>query len=173
MERFRKFGKSQERTWHNNQLRTDSEELESQCVDRTSPSNNQLSGEIPKELGSLSALRKLRLYNNQLSGQIPKELACIKNMNATDLETLRVRLRALGVKEYVDEFIEKKLKDDKIKLNSNGQVKRLDLSQKGLTGQIPEELGNLSALRELRLYNNQLSGEIPKELGNLSALKKL
>jgi hypothetical protein len=32
---------------------------------------NQLSGEIPSELGLLSSLLGLRLYDNQLSGEIP------------------------------------------------------------------------------------------------------
>ncbi|KAM5550271.1 hypothetical protein ABKV19_027672 [Rosa sericea] len=43
----------------------------------------------------------------------------------------------------------------------------------GLTGVIPEELGNLTHLRELDLSNNQLTGSIPASLGKLSSLYKL
>ena len=37
--------------------------------------NNQLTGEIPRELGQLNQLRELDLENNQLTGQIPPELS--------------------------------------------------------------------------------------------------
>ena len=35
---------------------------------------NQLTGEIPKEIGKLTQLQKLYLFNNQLTGEIPKEI---------------------------------------------------------------------------------------------------
>ena len=38
---------------------------------------NQLSGEIPAELGSLSNLRELALDANRLSGEIPAELGSL------------------------------------------------------------------------------------------------
>ena len=44
------------------------------------------------------------------------------------------------------------------------------LEQNQLTGQIPKELGELTALRELRLNENRLSGTIPPELGQLVKL---
>jgi Leucine-rich repeat (LRR) protein len=36
--------------------------------------NNQLLGEIPKEIGKLVNLEWLCLNNNQLTGEIPKEI---------------------------------------------------------------------------------------------------
>ena len=50
------------------------------------------------------------------------------------------------------------------------RVNWLGLHDKGLTGEIPAGLGNLSNLGELSLFDNQLSGEIPTELGSLSNL---
>ena len=41
-------------------------------------SNNQLTGEIPKEIGKLMNLQNLYLYNNQLTGEIPKEIQEMK-----------------------------------------------------------------------------------------------
>ncbi|CAN0383216.1 unnamed protein product [Ascophyllum nodosum] len=52
-------------------------------------------------------------------------------------------------------------------------LKTLLLHRNQLSGAIPSELGGLSALKELDLYGNQLSGAIPSELGGLSALKTL
>ena len=42
-----------------------------------------------------------------------------------------------------------------------------------LSGTIPPELGDLTALASLDLEGNQLSGTIPTELGNLTALTSL
>lgn len=44
------------------------------------------------------------------------------------------------------------------------------LQGNGITGMIPEELGNLSSLTMLDLENNNLTGEIPSSLGNLRRL---
>ena len=51
-----------------------------------------------------------------------------------------------------------------------GRVVLLELSENGLNGEIPAELGQLSDLAWLDLYTNQLSGDIPPELGQLSYL---
>ena len=47
------------------------------------------------------------------------------------------------------------------------------MSRKGLTGEVSEELGDLSNLEVLSLSGNQLTGEIPTELGALSNLEVL
>jgi len=49
----------------------------------------------------------------------------------------------------------------------------LDLSESGLTGEIPPEIGNLINLTFLELSQNQLTGAIPTEIGNLINLKWL
>ena len=57
--------------------------------------------------------------------------------------------------------------------NSSGSVVGLDLSDNGLAGTFPPELGYLSNLERLFLSGNQLSGPIPLELGDLSNLELL
>jgi Leucine-rich repeat (LRR) protein len=49
----------------------------------------------------------------------------------------------------------------------------LDLSNSGLTGSIPPEIGNLTNLTVLSLRYNQLTGSIPPEIGNLTNLTYL
>ena len=56
---------------------------------------------------------------------------------------------------------------------SDEQVVQLRLTSNKLTGSIPVEVGNLTALTFLDLSGNQLSGPIPTELGNLAALNNL
>lgn len=55
----------------------------------------------------------------------------------------------------------------------NGRVVSLDLANNNLTGSIPAEIGNLTALRYLGLNVNNLSGEIPTTIGNLTNLDYL
>ena len=56
---------------------------------------------------------------------------------------------------------------------SPNRVTELQLNVKGLTGQIPSELGKLSGLTNLSLGGNELTGEIPSELGKLTNLTRL
>ena len=47
---------------------------------------NQLSGEIPPELGNLASLRWLWLGGNELSGEIPPELGNLFNLISLHLD---------------------------------------------------------------------------------------
>ena len=49
----------------------------------------------------------------------------------------------------------------------------LDLSNSGLTGSIPSDIGSLTNLTGLSLRSNQLTGTIPPEIGNLTNLTNL
>ena len=46
----------------------------------------------------------------------------------------------------------------------------MNISDLGLTGPIPAELGSLTDLKELRLAHNNLTGAIPLELLSLTNL---
>ena len=118
-------------------------------------SHNKLSGEIPAELGNLAHLESLDLSDNQLSGEIPPELGNLSNLKSLDLS---------------DNQLSGEIPAE---LGNLSNLKSLDLGDNQLSGEIPAELGNLSNLKSLDLGDNQLSGEIPAELGNLSNLKSL
>ncbi len=58
-------------------------------------------------------------------------------------------------------------------LGNFAELRELHLPANNLTGAIPEELGELTNLESLWLNENQLTGPIPPELGNLSGLQQL
>ena len=114
--------------------------------------NNQMSGSIPTELGSLTGLTYLNFYSNQLSGSIPTALD-----NLTSLTILYLDNNQMSGSIPTE-------------LGSLTSLTELRLDNNQLSGSIPTELGSLTSLTELRLFNNQLSGSIPTELGNLTSL---
>ena len=117
--------------------------------------SNQLSGDIPVELGNLADLEWLYLHYNELSGDIPAELG-----NLTSLERL-----SLGGNQLSG--------DIPVTLGGLTYLEVLDLSDNQLSGVIPPELASLTELWTLTLDRNQLSGDVPVELGNLISLKWL
>ena len=64
-----------------------------------------------------------------------------------------------------------------VETNGDGRVSRLSLGGdsggNNLTGMLPPELGDLTALEWLVLSRNRLTGPIPSELGNLASLETL
>lgn len=53
------------------------------------------------------------------------------------------------------------------------RVVTLDLRSRSMTGQVPSQLAELSALQHLWLGRNQLRGEIPRELCRLASLEDM
>ena len=140
---------------------------------------NNLSGQIPPELGNLSNLERLELYGNQLTGAIPFELG-----NLSKLERLSIQYNQLtgSIPSRLSNLIELtslRLNGNRLtgaiplKLSSLNNLQILLLDYNELTGAIPSELGNLSELVVLHLYNNQLTGTIPPELGSPPNLDEL
>jgi len=47
--------------------------------------SNELSGEIPPEIGNLTNLTEFYLWENQLTGEIPPEIGNLINLDGIDL----------------------------------------------------------------------------------------
>ena len=94
---------------------------------------NQLTGEIPAELGDLANLTQLFLSNNQLTGEIPAELGNLTYLYDLDL------------------FINQLTGEIPAELGSLTNLTHLHLQYNQLTGEIPAELGNLPNLEYLDL----------------------
>ncbi|XP_048331968.2 leucine-rich repeat receptor-like serine/threonine-protein kinase SKM1 [Ziziphus jujuba] len=115
-------------------------------------SSNQLSGELPWEMFSVSSsLRFLNLSNNNLTGPIPSG-------SISHLETLDLSNNMLSGKipPHIGSF---------------WSLKFLDLGGNVLVGNIPTTITNISGLQYLTLASNQLVGQIPRQLGVMKSLK--
>ena len=111
-------------------------------------SNNQLSGEIPAEIGNLTNLTALYLGYNDLSGEIPAEIGNLNNLTNLDLRGNQLSGEIPA------------------EIGNLTNLTILWLSNNQLSGEIPATIGNLTNLTSLNLRNNQLSGEIPASLKN-------
>jgi hypothetical protein len=112
-----------------------------------------LTGEIPRNLGSLNELEELDLSGNTLTGNIPKELGNCYGLFSLDLSNNNLsgeipsELGNLMALRYL-----------------------LDLSSNSLSGQIPSNIAKLSSLESLNMSHNQLSGEIPASFYSMVSL---
>ena len=111
---------------------------------------NQLTGEMPAELGNLANLRLLSLRDNQLTGEIPPELGRLAN-----LERLRLHNNQLSGEIPAE-------------LGSLTNLEHLRLDGNQLTGEIPAELGSLTNLTVLYLSGNRLTGCVPASLKDVA-----
>ncbi|MEM9992343.1 MAG: leucine-rich repeat domain-containing protein, partial [Bacteroidota bacterium] len=60
-----------------------------------------------------------------------------------------------------------------VRCNVDGRVRRLLLSNRGLTGEMPAELSDITTLVELDLSNNNLTGILPVKIGSLTNLQDM
>ena len=141
--------------------------------------DNNLSGEIPAELGNLLNLKELRLENNSLKGGIPAELGYLVNLQWLSLQGNQLSGEIPGTLGSLVKMDGMGLANNQLKgeipaeFGNLVNLKELYLQGNQLSGEIPEELGDLAKLQWLYLYENQLRGEIPEELGKLANLVEL
>jgi Leucine-rich repeat (LRR) protein len=147
--------------------------------------DNQLTGSIPSEIGNLTNLTYLWLNDNQLTGLIPESI-CDLDINWSSSIRFNISNNQLCppypscIEDYVglQDVCSCGFDDDEVvylwgNCYSIEYTTELDLSNSGLTGEIPSEIGNLTNLTKLYLNGNQLTGSIPPEIGNLTNLTRL
>merc|ERR1719199_1181736 len=122
-------------------------------------SDNDFFGNIPGDaIGALSDLESLALSDNaRLVGPIPH------HVRQSQPPPPRIgRLQPFGRNSPRDR------PGLPAELTTLSRLERLHLHNNGaLGGAIPENIGDLTALRELFLYSSGLTGEIPQSLGDL------
>jgi len=117
-------------------------------TDSLNLSDNQITGEIPPEIGYLTNLINLYLNNNQLTGSIPPEIG-----NLTNLTHLYLHSNSLTGSIPPE-------------IGNLTNLTDLSLSFNSFMGSIPPEIGNLTNLTHLNLGFNSFIGEIPEYFCN-------
>ena len=141
--------------------------------------NNQLTENIPTEIGQLQELTSLGLYNNQLTGNIPTEIGQLQELTSLGLYNNQLTENIPSEIGQLQELTSLSLSDNQLTGNipsEIGQLQKLTslgLYNNQLTENIPTEIGQLQELTYLGLYNNQLTGNIPTEIGQLNELTRL
>ena len=102
-------------------------------------SENQLSGQLPDELGGLENLSVILFFSNLFTGSIPPKLAKASRMRIFNLSNNKLN-------GTIPEF------------QTHGTAKEVYLSNNLLTGTVPLSLTKLNQLAELHLEKNNLSG---------------
>ncbi|KAL6136088.1 hypothetical protein ACLB2K_061389 [Fragaria x ananassa] len=122
---------------------------------------NNLNGELPETLGSLTHLKNLVLSeNSDIGGQLPRNLGMLCN-----LQSLK-----LSINKFTGEITDF---TDRLSRCTNSSLEMLNLGYNSLTGNLPNSLGLLKNLRYLVLWYNSFQGTIPEYIGNLTSLKEL
>ncbi|TKY73915.1 inactive receptor kinase [Spatholobus suberectus] len=161
-------------------------------------SNNSITGELPS-LGSLPALRVLRLGRNQLFGSVPEELlqtsvpleeldlsvngftGSIAVINSTSLNILNLSCNSLSGSlptslrrcTVIDLSRNMLSGDISVIQNWEAPLEVIRLSSNKLSGSLPPILGTYSKLSTVDLSLNELNGSIPRGLVTSSSVTRL
>jgi hypothetical protein len=116
-------------------------------------SGQSLTGTIPPEISTLTAVTALGLLNNILTGTMPSDIGAMTALNVLILNNNKL------TGSVPPEFGE-----------LTG-LTRLFLYKNELVGSIPPELSALTSMTQIGMSNNLLTGSIPPGLGELTAVK--
>ncbi|KAJ3165487.1 hypothetical protein HK101_000220 [Irineochytrium annulatum] len=112
------------------------------CIETKNLREQNIAGEIPKELCQLDALKKLWLQRNKFSGKIPVELTQVAKLELLSLENNKL----------------------------TGPVP-FELEGNKLTGVVPASLQTLKKLYDMNLSGNRFDGANPLKVEDLVSMK--
>ncbi|KAF9665353.1 hypothetical protein SADUNF_Sadunf16G0113900 [Salix dunnii] len=127
-----------------------SELADSVQLTNLSASSSNLAGSLPDFLGSMQSLSNLRLSYNRLYGEIPASFG--KSLMST---LLLNNQEGGGMSGPIDVIA------------SMTSLSQLWLHGNSFSGKIPENIGDLSLLRDLNLNGNKLAGLVPQSLADM------
>lgn len=137
-------------------------------LDKLNLSCNSFGGGIPEELFTLSSLsNELDLSHNQLSGEIPLEIGSFVNLGLLNISNNMLAGRipsTLGQCVHLESLhMEGNLLDGRIPQSLQGLrgLVEMDMSRNDLSGEIPEFFETFSSMKLLNLSFNDLEGPVP------------
>ncbi|XP_077226270.1 uncharacterized protein LOC143859448 [Tasmannia lanceolata] len=116
---------------------------------------NQISGNIPSQIGNLINLQNLGIFSTFITGSIPTSIGMLQNLK-------RIYLWGNSLSGEIP-----------YNIGNITQLTYLELSTNNLQGSIPPSLANCTKLLKLELFQNNLRGTIPKQIIGLSSLSIL
>ncbi|MDE2762778.1 MAG: Ig-like domain-containing protein [Gemmatimonadota bacterium] len=140
---------------------------------------NNITGNIPPELGHLANLEVLSIYGNLLAGRMPPELGMLTSLRELSLSANLLSGPIPAELGSLVGVVSVHLSDNQLSgaiPSELGQLESLEvlwLFDNGLSGRLPAALGNLASLREMSISGNRLEGPLPPEIGNLDSLRRL
>ncbi|WVZ51093.1 hypothetical protein U9M48_002271 [Paspalum notatum var. saurae] len=135
-------------------------------------SHKKFSGEIPESITDLRCLQYLDIADNVLSGSLPRHLSSFTLMilnywAGRPQETWPCNLYDPPSVYHGASLLSGELPEDLGNLNG---LQILNLSWNQLSGNVPSRIGSMKSLESLDLSRNMLSREIPASLSNLTFL---
>ncbi|VAI90110.1 unnamed protein product [Triticum turgidum subsp. durum] len=131
-------------------------------------SNNSLVGPIPRNLFLINTLSvHMRIQNNQLTGDLPTELGNLKNIGELDFSgnlisgEIPISLGECQTLQFLNvsrNNLQGTIPSSIIQMKA---LLMLDLSHNNLSGSIPGFLRSMEGLASLNLSFNNLEGEVP------------
>ena len=123
--------------------------------------------------GTPARATQISLQNRGLSGTIPAQLGSLTALTILDFSTSQQICEDYVCRDTEEHELNRLTGIIPTELGNLSNLTSLFLSGNQLSGSIPTELGGLSNLMTLSLWGNKLSGSIPTELGGLSNLMVL
>eukprot|EP01084_Bolivina_argentea_P306059 528799_1 len=128
--------------------------------------SNGLTGTIPQSIGNLVQLAVLNLRFNGLTGTIPQSIGNLVQLKFSETDDVTVGFKWF---DWYYPTINWKFSS----INVVSSVKLADLTFNGLTGTIPQSIGNMINLQYLGIINCSLSGTLPISICNLKNLNEI
>lgn len=161
---------------------------------------NKISGALPDKLGECRALKNLWLKGNKITGRLPDSVAVLPELEYLDIHAnemsgplptiwntgklkifraednrisgdLPAQLLRQPLLEEI--FLHNNELSGMIATSFSANLRSVLLANNKLSGPVPEEIGRLKKLTDLRLNRNQLSGPIPGSLVGTASLQVL
>ncbi|KAE8718581.1 putative LRR receptor-like serine/threonine-protein kinase [Hibiscus syriacus] len=117
--------------------------------------NNNITGNIPKEISNIKSLKFLLLSGNQLSGPLADELGDLPNLLTFQVDWNQIT--GSLPKSFVNLV----------------KCRHFHMNNNSISGQIPSELSSLPELIHFLLDNNNLTGYLPPEYSQMPKLRIL